>query len=478
MPEYGLTPTGPNIKRLEDIRDEMHKDLTEKWGVNTRQNEESFLNHLITNIADQLAQAWEFGEEVYFAMYPSSAEGVSLDNAAQFGGSTRELPEKSYYPILCTGIDGTIIPSRTIIASDTNPAINLVLMEERRITREAFNKAEVILAADHMTGSMGIALNGTLYTKDVQPELGVKANLEALAAEIKDEDFNISVTDDAIVIESKDETLSHVMVLSENLTTRTVGSVITFATEEYGDIKIPNGIVTNIVRAVVGLESVVNVGNYVAGRLKETDVEFRQSYADKIFNRSSTMIESIRSAILKNVQGVVSCAVYENASNIVDEAGRYPHSVEVVVDGGDRTEIAQQILDTKAGGISTFGSQEVELHGVYGETITIRFNRPTEIKVWFHVGVTLSRSTNPPSNYVDMIKEQIIDGVTKLGAGADVIPQNFLPRVSGIDYMDITLHVNDGEDVKPDEYELRSVLIADRERAVTDENRIEVVIDG
>ena len=157
------------------------------------------------------------------------------------------------------------------------------------------------------------------------------------------------------------------------------------------------------------MESVVNVGSYVAGQLAESDVEFRKSYTNKIYNRSSAMLESIKSAILKNVQGVVSVAPYENCTNEVDSAGRWPHSIEVVVEGGDATEIAQQILNTKAGGINTFGSVETTLHGVYGEDIVVRFNRPTYVKVWFKVGVTLSPNTNPPTNYIELVKEQILE---------------------------------------------------------------------
>ena len=76
MSTYGITPEGPNIKRLDTILDEMHNDLSEEWGVNTRQNPQSFLNHLLTNVADQFADVWEFGLDIYHSHYPSTAEGV------------------------------------------------------------------------------------------------------------------------------------------------------------------------------------------------------------------------------------------------------------------------------------------------------------------------------------------------------------------------------------------------------------------
>lgn len=317
-----------------------------------------------------------------------------------------------------------------------------------------------------------------VYTITPDPKQSTSEALEALGTAITDKDFHVTVINDTIVIEAVDETSANTLVLSENLTTASVGSIVTFETVDAGNIFIPNGVITKIVKAVPGLTAVSNVGSYVAGRLAESDVEFRRSYADKIYNRSSAMLESIKSAILKNVQGVVSVAPYENCTNEVDSAGRWPHSIEVVVEGGDATEIAQQILNTKAGGINTFGSVETTLHGVYGEDIVVRFNRPTYVKVWFKVGITLSPNTNPPTNYVELVKEQILEKMSVLGAGENVIPQKFNLQVSGIDYIDVWLFATPNDGDMPTGYTQRSVSISARERAVTDENRIEVVMDG
>jgi len=149
LPEtgYGLTTKGPNIKRLDAILDDLHTNLSKRWGVNTRQNPESLLNHLLTDIADEIAELWEFGEDVYYSQYPSFAEGTSLDNAAQYGGSTRETAAKSYYPIHCTGRDGTKLAAGTMISSTTNPTTQLSLSDTREITRSAFNKAEIKIAS-------------------------------------------------------------------------------------------------------------------------------------------------------------------------------------------------------------------------------------------------------------------------------------------------------------------------------------------
>lgn len=483
MSEYGLTPDGPNIKRLDAIIDSLHDKLSEKWGVNTRQNPESFLNHLLTNFADELAELWEFGEDVYYSKYPSFAEGRSLDNAAQYGGSTREAAARSYYPIHCTGRDGTTLAAGTMISSTTNPPTMLALSDSREITRSSFNKVSIKIASLDMGDNYTAAINGAVFSF-VPTELNAVSVLKGLAAAITDTDFDISVDEENALlnIESKDITTTNVLVLSENLTTETVTTIVTFGTVETGDILIPEGVITNIVKADAGLLSVVNLCAYIAGRDEESDVEFRQSYADKIFNRSSMMLESIRSAILNNVQGVVSVAPYENPSHEWDDYGRPPHSIEIVVDGGDSTEIAQQILQKKAGGINTFGDVEVVLPGAYDEDITIRFNRPTTIHTWFHLGITLSKTEAIPPNYVDLLRGVVLDNMEMLDAGDDVVPQQFMSELykacSGISYIDIRLYTTEDAADEPTEYPLRSANITARQRAKTTEDMIEVEIDG
>lgn len=483
MSEYGLTPNGPNIKRLDVILDEMHTELSKRWGVNTRQNPESFINHLLTDVGDQIAQLWELGEDVYYSQYPSSAEGRSLDNAAQYGGSTRESATKSYYPIHCTGRDGTKLAAGTMISSTMNPTTQLTITDTREITRSAFNKAAIKISSLGTGDVYTVAINGAVYSY-APTDHGAAEILKGLAAAIRDEDFTVTLDEEneLLRIEAKDITSTNVLVLSENLTTDTVTTIITFGTVDTGDILLPEGVITNIVKADAGLLSVVNLCTYIAGRDEETDTEFRQSYADKIFNRSSMMLESIRSAILNNVQGVTSVAPYENPTHEWDEYGRPPHSIEIVVDGGDSTEIAQQILQKKAGGINTYGDTSVVLAGAYDEDITIRFSRPTTIYTWFRLGITLSKTEAIPPNYVDLLREVVLENMAALEAGADVVPQQFMSELykacSGISYIDIKLFTTADAGAEPTDYPVRSAVITARQRAYTSEDMIEVDIDG
>ena len=479
MSEYGLTAKGLNIKRLDVILEEMQTALSEKWGVNVRQNPKSFLNVHLTDLADHLAELWELGQDVYNAQYPLTAEGMYLDGVGQFAGLWRETDAPSYYHILCTGVEGTVIPADTLISTETNPVTFLVPTKENTISRSNFNTALIKVAT--MDGNpLTVALDGTVYS--YTPESGDTENsaLEKLAARITDGYTGEMDSDTGyLLIRAAEVNSVNTMVLSDNLTTDRIGCVFTFETKEAGDIYLPEGTVNQISKSVPGLSAVVNVGSYIAGRVKETDAEYRASYAEKIFSHSSRMIDSIRSAILANCQGVTSVSVYENVSNETDSAGRYPHSIEVVVDGGDSTEIAQQILNTKAGGISTFGSTSVDIAIEEGNEITIRFNRPNYLKVWFHVSIVMAKYSTLPVGYSDMIRSLILDAMSTLQSGDDVNPQSLMlasiyQNVTGIGYVEITIGtVNE----KPSEFTEHNIYCGARDRAVTEESMIEVVIN-
>lgn len=273
------------------------------------------------------------------------------------------------------------------------------------------------------------------------------------------------------------------MLLTDNLTTHSVTTIINFASEEVGEISLPNGAITKIVTAPTGFLSCTNLCGYIAGRLLETDVELRQSYWDKIFSRSSRMTDSIRSAILMNCQGVTAAEVYENRTNETDDAGRPPHSVEAVVDGGSNSDIAAQILASSAGGITTYGSVSVDVPGEDDDSIRVCFNRPTYIYVWFKVELTISKASQVPTNYAELVEEAIVDAMDQIGTGQDVIPQQFLKdiyaQIPGISYIDISVYqTTSSEEGKPPEYPDKSVPVSQRERAVTSSDRIEVALDG
>jgi uncharacterized phage protein gp47/JayE len=489
MSDYGVTPTGFVPKRLDVIMEEIHSDLSAKWGFNTRQNPQSFLNVMITNFADRVAELWESGQDIYNAMYPFSAEDLSLDNAVQFGGISRNEARPTVYPIHCECIDGTPIPERTMIKSITNPEIDFQAVTSTTVSRANFNSVKIITSALQANTAYTAVIDGLSHSVTSSATPDADAILTALAAVINGEQFTAQYDATAGVLTVAAASLEerHNMTLSPNLTTQSVTGIVNFSSYDsvnaaplYGDVDLPIGTITTIKTAITGLLSVNNLVSRIAGNLRENDAELRASYAAKIFQRSSRMNDSIRAAILQNVQGILFCEVQDNPTNEVDEYGRPPHSVEAVVEGGEDTAIATQILDTKAGGISSYGNTEVDLILNSGETLTIRFTRPTYVYVWFRVTVT--PMGNLPADYVDTIKTIISSGMAALGGVDEIAPQQFIGamfnQIPNLAHVEIPTFYTDDPTASPTGYTESPIPITVRQRAVTDAARIEVVLDG
>jgi len=483
MSDYGVTPQGVVIKRFDTILGELHDDLSAGWRINTRLNPKSFLNVELTSYADKLAELWEFGEQVYHSMYPFSAEDTSLDNAVQYGGISREEARPTFYPIHCECLDGTTIPARTMIRSNTNPSIQFLTSRPNTVDRSAFNRAVVRIAAIQNSDIYTIVLNGAIYSYTSSAATTEQEILSGLESVIIDSDFYISINENLLYIASVNVQKVSNLILSGNLTTETVTGLVTFASEMNGEVVLPSGTITQIVTAVPGLLSVSNLASYILGRLRQTDSKLRESYADKIFARSTRMVESIKSAILLNVQGVTAVAGYQNDTNIVDAYGRWPHCVEIVADGGDEYQIALQIWDKKAGGINTFGNVEVEIPGDEGEPVIVRFNRPEHVYVWFDVEITLNHVDPLPPNYIEAIQNVIIMAMGGVIPGTPIIPQklidaNIYAKIPGIGFIETTTFYSVDSNEQPGQFNPGMVPITVRQRAVTDETRIEVGIAG
>ena len=481
---HGVTPTGVVVKRLDTILDELHDDLSDGWDINTRLNPQSYLNVQLTTFADKIAELWEFGEEVYHSMYPFSAEGASLDNAAQFGGSSRDEPRPSIYPIHAEAIDGTTIPQGSIIRSNTNPTIHFLSLHNTVVDRNSFNTVKIRVAVVQINAIYTVVLNGALFsytsvTGDTEASI-----LAGIVNVINTNDFTAVVTGNILEIASVDLHRSNRLVLSGNLTTESVTGIVNYASEENGDVALPSRTITEIVTDV-GLISVINFLPHIPGRTLQDDTGLRQSYIDRIFVRSTRMTHSIRSAILNNVQGAVAVAGYENDTDSVDAYGRWAHSVEMVVDGGNPTDIALQIFDKKAAGIQSFGGTEVVVPGNEGEPVTIRFNRPEYVHVWFRIVILQNQAENLPPNYVEVIESIIVDAMSTNNPGVSIIPQRLIEGriftvVPGIAHISTATFSTTNATLSPAPGDFVSgiIPITPRQRAVTDAARIEVILGG
>lgn len=444
MAEYGVTDKGFVLKRYDEILKDLQNSVSNALGFDVSQNRQSMLNAaLLVPFADKIAALWETAQESYYAKYPSTATGVNLDNACQYANVTRESNRRTEYIIHATAVDGTVVPKNSIVATTTNPQINLKCAAETEVSRSKCHAATIKLVSSTITGSYQVQLNAKMYAytaKTTDTAVSVLKGLKALLGDATGYETTVDESNVLLTItDTESETRENEIVLSNNLTTETVVGCVPYLTDDYGEIELQTGCVTNIVSNVTGLKAVVNVVDPDLGRLQESDTELRLSYIGKRYNSASAQAEAIESYLLSEVDDTKAVRVYENATDVTDSEGRPPHSIEVLVDGGNDGAIAKAILMKKSGGIYTYGDVRTDVLGKYGDVINIGFSRPEQVYAWIKVEITQG-SVSIASEYEDIIKDIIID-TEDMTIGDSFLSQNYIAPIyaalPGIKYCDI-----------------------------------------
>lgn len=488
--EYGVTKEGFVLKRLDTILAEVNDYQKEGLGFDPSVNPQSFLSVLNTSFGDRVADLWELAMSIYFASYPSSAEGLSLDNAMQFGGISRLQKARTIYTLKCTGQDGTDILYGSMVRSTTQPVKQFQCSRLQRISRESFREIRLKVVLDNTTQVFTVAINNGTYSyqqkagdDEAAVLLGIKNAITDPAYTATVEERTVDdVTVKELVVAAVNRQSSGTMVLSENIVVTECSSNIVFESVEYGKVIVPNGTISEIVTIIPGWETVTNDISPVSGRLTETDVEARQSYIKRIAVRSKSMVESVVAAIYDNVQGVTAVTGYENDDDEEDAAGRKPHSIEVVVDGGDDGDIAQQIYANKTNGIGTNGTIVTDIADEFGNFHTIRFNRPEYLYVWLKVTLTRNPKEAVAPNYAARTKDSIVKDGESLTVGETVLTQTFLAgiyqNVTGVGMVEIKAFATTNPSQAPTVYNLDNIEVGPRQKAVFDVSRIEVNLVG
>lgn len=168
-----------------------------------------------------------------------------------------------------------------------------------------------------------------------------------------------------------------------------------------------DGTLTVIVNPLPGVMAVTNIDHpdNIDGLDRETDRELRERYFRSLARGGTSTLDAILAAVLA-VPTVRTARVFHNTSMEVDEAGRPPKSVEVVVLGGVSEDVAKAIHQTIAAGIQPHGNIEVPVVDLGGQTRLIRFSRAEVVDVW--VTVEVAAGAAYPEDGDDQVRNAII----------------------------------------------------------------------
>ncbi|WP_279074957.1 baseplate J/gp47 family protein [Bilophila wadsworthia] len=189
---------------------------------------------------------------------------------------------------------------------------------------------------------------------------------------------------------------------------------VTATAEVMGDIRAAAGEITKIATPTRGWQTVNNPAAATVGAPVEKDSELRGRQAISTAIPSQTPLEATKGAVAR-LSGVTRSAGYENDTNETDERGIPAHSIAVVAEGGDTTQIAEAIFAKKTPGCGTYGTTTVSVRDEYGEPSQIRFFRATDMPVYARV--TLRALSGYLSSTGDTIRKNLAAYINTLGIG-------------------------------------------------------------
>lgn len=438
--KYGLSATGFKRKRLPEIMQAINARISDTLGLKTQIQSNSVLGQIVGVFSFEIADLWEQAENGYNAMYPSTAQGVSLSNAAGLAGIQLIDAEYTTLVATCFGANGTEIPYNAQITDGTNTYSCTDVYAQIDSARACV--VGVKLAGAVAEGaSYALTIDGITQTYTAVSGDSATSVLVSLSALFSFTDRAMTVNNDALLITMNDQAQTMNVIPGDNLTLSTIGSPFNFKADTVGALSPNIGSITQIVTSYAGWDSVENNVAAVVGRDAETDISLRQRWGASVYDRASAMVEAIRAALIQT-DGVTFAIVYENDTDETDADGRPPHSIEAVVAGGSPQDIGATIWRTHAGGITTYGSQTVTVNDSQGIPHLMRFNRPTEVPIYLQITVTANPEKELSGAAIPLIQQAIVKQGAGLTVGQDVILQSFYGTVyqatsGAVGYMEI-----------------------------------------
>lgn len=181
--------------------------------------------------------------------------------------------------------------------------------------------------------------------------------------------------------------------------------------------KIPE--VNSIDKMVTVINGVERINNNSRGNeaiFKESDDELYKRCIDFKSTAKNASFISILANVFQ-VQGVIKVTGEENTTNSVINVNGVsinPHSICIVVEGGDDNDIANAIFSSRATGCGMMGDVSVVI-SYNGLLYEVNFYRPKYIIL--KAEVILLEKKEPPSNFEDLIKNNLANYINKLKIG-------------------------------------------------------------
>ena len=424
--DWGLSDKGFSRPTFNDILDAKISKAKELFGEDVDTSEFSNIGKFIRIDAYDLAKAYEDLELIYYARFPNTASGSSLDRLCVFARISRNPATAATHKVTIAGTEGKTIPAGFTVSIGT--------ADEDAITFRSVEDVTLGIIYIETTDS-AIDDEKTYYTKSGDTYTAISAPT-------------------FVDIDTYYEQITGGVVTVKCVETGTIGNV---GANAINTIVNPNADVTGII-----CSELLSYGD-----VEESDYELRKRFSQAIEGAGSANVNAIRAAILR-VPTVISAGIIENDTNETDSKGRPPHSFECFVYGGENyeQEIGEAIFSKKPLGIKAVSTStmpvSVDVLDDGGHTHTIKFSHTEDINV--KINITIKKNNTFETDGVQQIRTNLTDYINNLGVGAPVIISSlygYIHAVTGVtEVTSLTVSIDGGSTYTTDNVSVNDWQVA------------------
>lgn len=184
-----------------------------------------------------------------------------------------------------------------------------------------------------------------------------------------------------------------------------------FRSEQLGSFNLAKNTTLTIETVTLGLTNAVTFENAEVGVEEETDTQLRERFLFSRTKNAQNSAEAITAKIAA-LPDVKQVRVLENNTAQRDALGVEPHSIDVIVYGGNDEEIANVIYQNKGAGVGLQGNTLANLKKD-GEMRPIRFDKVSLVDI--QVSMRCVRYEDFTEIDKDQIKKLLANQVFKIG---------------------------------------------------------------
>ena len=484
---YGLTAEGFIIKPLQVIKSELETEFRAAFGDDLDVAADSVTGQLIGNLSKKFASIWEALAALYSAFDPDSAEAIALDRSAALTAVVRLEAAKTEVIEALVGDTGILVPDGHTMAQTGSTLIfesvaDVTLGLSSPVLRFAFTIATITVGAVYTFSIDGTAIEYTAQAGDDAEDV-IGGLIAALVAAALDISGVLDTGTDTCTVTVDDGITGFILTFSDaKMTLGDVGNYGRYLCQTTGANPAPMGTVNVINTPISGLDSAENIAAGTTGRGVESDAAFRIRRRISL-QRGYATEQAIGYHVLNDVDNVTYAICISNRLDVADADGRPPHSLEVIVIGGDEQEICNIIWAVSPPGIEFVGDISHTVVDSAGRTQTVKFNRPVPRYIWIKISLTPYSEEIFPGDGAALIKQAIVDyAAEQMDVNKDVIRQRLyipiysIPGVGAVALLSLAVTAAPTPAPDPGDYHETDVVIAANQMAVFDITRIEVVV--